>query len=79
MKNRIDYLMGFLQWLEFEHDVDLVFEELSDYGDGCSNLHKVGHEKQLELAKDYINHATDYSNGGQEYKNEIEALKKELG
>lgn len=50
---RTDYLIGFLQWLEREHDIDLVIEELSDYGDGCSNLHKVSYEKQFELAKKY--------------------------
>lgn len=52
----IDYLVGFLSYLEREHDIDLVIEELSDWGDGCSNLHKISEERQLQLAKEYRRH-----------------------
>lgn len=52
----VDYLVGFLRYLEREHDIDLVIEELSDYGDGCSSLHKISPEKQLEFAKQYRHH-----------------------
>jgi len=53
---RTDYLVGFLQWLEREHDIDIVKEELSDWGDGCSNLHKIDEERKLQLAKEYRRH-----------------------
>lgn len=53
---RTDYLVGFLQWLEREHDIDLVIKELSDWGDGCPSLHKISTEKQLDLAKQYTHH-----------------------
>lgn len=53
---RTDYLVGFLQWLEREHDIDVVKEELSDYGDGCSNMHKIDYERQKALAWEYRAH-----------------------
>jgi hypothetical protein len=52
----IDYLVGFLRYLEREHDIDLVIEELSDWGDRCSNMHKIDEERQLQLAKEYRRH-----------------------
>lgn len=53
---RVDYLVGFIQYLEREHDVDLVKEEQSDYGDGQSTAHKLSDETILRLAKEYRHH-----------------------
>lgn len=50
---RVDYLVGFLQYLSREHDIEFVKEEFSDWGDGNSSLHKISEERQLQLAKEY--------------------------
>jgi hypothetical protein len=53
---RVDYLLGFLQYLSREHDIDIVKEEFSDWGDGSSNLHSLSDEDVLKLAKEYRHH-----------------------
>lgn len=52
----IEYLLGFLCYLEREHGISLVKEELSDWGDGCSSLHTIDHETQKKLASEYRNY-----------------------
>lgn len=53
---RVDYLTGFIQYLEREHDIDLVKDEQSDYGDGQSASHKLSDDTILRLAKEYKQH-----------------------
>ena len=50
---RTDYLIGFIEWLEREHNIDLVREEQSDYGDGESTLHHIDDKTLDSLAKQY--------------------------
>lgn len=50
------FLVGFLQWLEREHDIDIVKEEMSDYGDGEFSSHKISYDRQLQLANEYRTH-----------------------
>ena len=50
---RTEYLIGFIEWLEREHDISLTREAQSDYGDGQSTVHHIDEKTVESLAKQY--------------------------
>lgn len=49
----IDYLVGFLRYLEQKHNIHVLKEGFDHYVDGGSHMHELDTEQRLKLAKEY--------------------------